>query len=435
MTVEECDVLAVGGGPFNLGLAALADPLPDVSVVVCEQLAESDWGWHPGVLFDDAILQVSFLADLVSLVDPTNPLSFLSFLRDRGRLYQFYVRERFHPTRLEYQDYLRWAAARLPVRHGHRVDSVYWDADRARFAVSVSEAGGGRQEFLARHLALGIGTAPWLPPKLAALGEDRVVHSADYLHRAGDLERADRVTVVGSGQSGAEAMLDLLRRNGSRGPRLSWLTRTESFAPLDYSRLVLEMTTPDYVRYFASLPERTRDALIANQWRHYKGISEETIDELHDALYRRLAHGGTDVELRSGVAVQDAALSDGGLTLDCVHRDTGQGFEHRTDIVVAATGYRHRPTDFLAPIADRLARDEAGRPQVREDHSIETDPSISGRIFTSNADIHRHGVSAPDLGFGAVRNAVVLNTVLAREACTLPVRTAFTSFGTPGEDG
>ncbi|AOS63081.1 lysine N(6)-hydroxylase/L-ornithine N(5)-oxygenase family protein [Actinoalloteichus hymeniacidonis] len=435
MSVERCDVLAVGGGPFNLGLAALAEPLADLDVVVCEAAAEAEWSWHSGVLFDDAILQVGFLADLVSLVDPTSPLSFLNYLRDRGRLYQFYVRERFHPTRLEYQDYLRWAASSLDVRYGHRVRTVTWDVEAQRFAVSISGPDGESREISARHLALGVGTAPWLPPELAGLGADAVVHSADYLHRVADLDRAERVTVVGSGQSGAEVMLDLLRRSGSRGPRLSWLTRTESFAPLDYSKLVLEMTTPDYVRYFAGLPEQVRDTLIANQWRHYKGISEETLDDLHDEFYRRQAHGGPEVELRSGVAVRGAAAHDRGLTLDCVHRDTGGRFEHHTDIVVAATGYRHRSTEFLAPIADRLGRDDAGRLQIREDHSVATDPSIVGRIFASNADLHRHGVAAPDLGFGAVRNAVVLNTVLDREAYRLPTRTAFTSFGTPGEGG
>jgi len=66
------DVLAVGCGPFNLGLAALASTVEDLDIVVLD--ATDQLRWHPGLMLEDAVLQVSFLADLVSLVDPTHPL-------------------------------------------------------------------------------------------------------------------------------------------------------------------------------------------------------------------------------------------------------------------------------------------------------------------------------------------------------------------------
>ncbi|MFC6088534.1 lysine N(6)-hydroxylase/L-ornithine N(5)-oxygenase family protein [Saccharothrix lopnurensis] len=416
------DVVAIGCGPFNLGLAALASTVPDVDVVVLE--ARPELRWHSGVMFPDALLQVSFLADLVTLVDPAHPLSFLAYLRDADRLYPFYVRERFHPTRREYEDYLRWAAARLPVRFSHGVSSVEWAGDR--FAVS-----GPGFAVEARHLVLGVGTAPHVPPALAGLG-DRLAHSSDYLHR--DVSR-ERVTVVGSGQSGAEVVLDLLRRNLSDGrPAVSWLTRTPVFAPLDYTRLVLEMTTPAYVRHFHSLPQDRRDALRAEQWRHYRAISSETLDELHDLLYRReWEHGLAPVELRPGVSVVSSAVSGDGVVLECLHRDTGRTFRHVTDLVVAATGYRQAPTPFLAPLEPFVRRDDQGRYVVALDHSIEIDPAIGGRVFVANADLHSHGVAAPDLGIGAVRNATILNAVAGREVYPLPAHTAYTSFTAPGE--
>ncbi|WP_016699291.1 lysine N(6)-hydroxylase/L-ornithine N(5)-oxygenase family protein [Actinoalloteichus spitiensis] len=429
------DLLAVGCGPFNLGLAALASTVDDLDLVVCEE--HDELSWHPGLMFDDALLQVSFLADLVTLVDPGHPLSFLRYLRDRDRLYRFYVRERFHPTRLEYQDYLRWAAERLPaVRFGHRVENVTWDARAGRFAVGVRDTAGTTTTVLARDLVLGIGTEPSIPPALAGLPADRLVHSGDYLHRAASVERAGRVTVVGSGQSGAEIALDLLRR-GTDAPALSWLTRTPVFAPLDYSKLVLEMTTPDYVRYFHGLDGAVRDTLVAGQWRHYKGISEATLEELHDVLYRRQLHPeASDVELRSGVAVLGAEEDPaGGAVLTCHHADTGREFRHRTDLVVAATGYRQRHPKFLAPLAPAVHTDHAGRPVVRLDHSVELDPHITGRVFVSNADLHSHGVAAPDLGIGAVRNATILNAVTGRECYRPPRDTAFTRFAAPTRDG
>ncbi|GDY28842.1 lysine N(6)-hydroxylase/L-ornithine N(5)-oxygenase family protein [Gandjariella thermophila] len=433
MRTEEHDLVAIGCGPFNLGLAALASTVDDVDVVVLE--AAPELRWHRGLMFDDAMLQVSFLADLVSLVDPTHPLSFLAYLRDCDRLYPFYVRERFHSTRREYEDYLRWAASRLPaVRFSHRVEAVRWDAEAGRFAVHAVRGDGTRLRLSAADLVLGVGTEPAVPAALAGLPGERLLHSADYLHRMSDVDAAGRVTVVGSGQSGAEVALDLLRRNLSGGPAVSWLTRTASFAPLDYTKLVLEMTTPAYVRYFHALPQDTRDGLVAEQWRHYKGISSGTLEELHELLYRReLEHGLADVELRCGVAVTGSRVGDAGrVVLTCRHTDTGQVFEHATDLVVAATGYTQRRPGFLAPVEHLIRRDERGRYRVRLDHSVELAPAVTGRVFVANADLHSHGVAAPDLGIGAVRNATILNAVTGREVYRLPKRTAFTTFAAPG---
>ncbi|ONI69447.1 lysine 6-monooxygenase [Kribbella sp. ALI-6-A] len=411
------DVIAIGAGPFNLGLAALADGL-DLRVAVLDSRPE--FTWHRGLMFDDAMLQVSFLADLVSLVEPAHRLSFLSYLRDNDRLYQFYVREKFHPTRREYEAYLRWCAGQLDSLHfGREVTEVEWDG-----SVFVVTVGGERMS--ARHLVLGVGTEPAVPAALADLPADRLLHSADYLYRRDELLRAGRVTVVGSGQSGAECALDLLRADG---PAVSWLTRTASFAPLDYSKLVLEMTTPSYVDYFHSLDETVRDRLVKEQWRHYKGISSETLDQIHDLLYQREL-GSAPVELQCGVAVESSAVGADGVELTLRHTDTGRTFQHSCDVVVAATGYRNRPLTFLQASVDSLVeRDAAGRWAIKRDHSVEG--ALAGRLFVANADLHSHGVAAPDLGIGAVRNATILNAVAGREVFRLPKSTAFTSFGLP----
>jgi len=430
----EHDLVAVGCGPFNLGLAALASTVEGLDLVVLE--ARPELRWHPGLMFDEALLQLSFLADLVTLVEPTHPLSFLAYLRDKDRLYPFYIRERFHPTRREYEDYLRWAVSKLPsVRFGHQVESMSWDTGRQRFLLKVARADGQRLSLAARDVVIGIGTEPALPGALASLPPSRLVHTGSFLHRLEDVEAARHVTVVGSGQSGAEVALHLLQRNLAGGSAMSWLTRTGSFAPLDYTKLTLEMTTPAYVRYFHALPQATKDRLVAEQWRHYKGISTETLEQLHDLLYRReLESGLADVELRCGVAVEAASVSGAGdVVLRCRHLDTGETFEHTTALVVAATGYKQRAPGFLRPMDGLVRWDEQGRYQVRLDYSVELAPEVGGRVFVTHADLHSHGVAAPDLGVSAFRNATILNAVLGREVFALPRRTAFSRFGLPGD--
>ena len=418
------DVIAIGCGPFNLGLAALASEVDDIELAVLDSRPE--FTWHRGLMFEDAMLQVSFLADLVSLVEPAHHLSFLSYLKDSERLYQFYVREKFHPTRREYETYLRWCAAQLDSLHfGHHVRDAVWNG--AAFELTV-ERGDSVEQFEARHLVVGVGTEPSVPAALAGLPTERFLHSADYLFRREDLLRTGHVTVVGSGQSGAECALDLLR---SEGPAVSWLTRTPSFAPLDYSKLVLEMTTPSYVDYFHGLDEPTRDRLVKEQWRHYKGISSETLDDIHDALYARDL-SAAPVELQCGVAVVSAVARADGLELTMLHADSGKPFQHTTDAVVAATGYRNRPLPFLSSVQEQLRHDAAGRWVINRDHSVDASEALAGRIFVANADLHSHGVAAPDLGIGAIRNAGILNSVAGREVFRLPKSTAFTTFAIPG---
>ncbi|MFD8010338.1 hypothetical protein ACFV5C_08635, partial [Streptomyces sp. NPDC059762] len=140
-----------------------------------------------------------------------------------------------------------------------------------------------------------------------------------------------------------------------------------------------------------------------------------------------------DVELRFGVAVEAAVAEPAGRTvLTCRHLDTGREFEHVTDLVVAATGYRRRTPDFLAPVEKLIRRDAKGRPAVRADHSVDLADGVTGRIFVANAEIHAYGVSAPNLDIGAVRNATILNAVTGREVYRLPRRSAFTRFEAPG---
>ncbi|WP_410569792.1 lysine N(6)-hydroxylase/L-ornithine N(5)-oxygenase family protein [Amycolatopsis sp. cmx-4-61] len=413
----------VGIGPFNLSLAALATAVDGLDAVFFDSRPE--FRWHPGLLVEGATLQVPFLADLVTLVDPTNPFSFLNYLRDRGRLLPFYFAERFHPPRAEYDDYGRWAAARLPsCRFGHEVTGIGWAGDAFELTIA------GKEPVLADNVVLGVGSVPSVPEPLRDLVADPgvpAVHSADYLTRRDELLAAESVTVVGSGQSGAEVVLDLLR-NRSTVDGLRWLARTPAFAPMEYSKLGLEQFTPDYTAYFHGLPEAVRDRLLPAQWQLYKGIDTETIGAIHDELYRRSITGPPGAVLTPGVEVVSASTVEGRIELGVRHVQQGRSATVRTAAVVAATGYAEAPTaPLLAGLGDAVGRDRRGRLAVGADYRVALD--LPGSLFVQNAERHTHGPGAPDLGLGAWRAAVILNAVCGKTVHELPDRTAFTTFG------
>ncbi|MEU2687508.1 SidA/IucD/PvdA family monooxygenase [Streptomyces hygroscopicus] len=436
------DLAGVGIGPFNLSLAALAHGVPALRTAFYEQ--RPAFHWHPGLLIDGATIQVPFLADLVTLADPGSPWTFLHYLKAHERLFPFYVAERFHIERAEYDAYCRWVSEQLPALHfGHRVDAVRWDHEHDLFEIDVTRPGPAGDEegqspsrVHARNLVLGVGTEPYVPEPLRPLAEAPnvpVLHSSDYLEHRERLLATGHVTVIGSGQSGAEVFLDLLRNRPLGAEGLHWLARTPAFAPMEYSKLGLEQFSPDYTRYFHTLPEPVRDQLVPRQWQLYKGIAHETIDAIHHELYRRALHsdGWPGAVLTPGVTVRTAGrIAAARLELHLEHTQQGTRARHTTEAVVLATGYRERRVDtLLAALDPYIRRDASERPRVEADHRLVLDPVIKGSVYVQNAERHTHGVGTPDLGLAAWRSAVILNSLLTEPAYRLPSRTAFTAFG------
>ncbi|GHD97744.1 lysine N(6)-hydroxylase/L-ornithine N(5)-oxygenase family protein [Streptomyces alanosinicus] len=435
------DLVGVGIGPCNLSLAALADPLAELDAVFYDQRPGFDW--HPGLLIEGATLQVPFLADLVTLADPTSPWSFLSYLRSRERLFPFYFSERFHIQRAEYDAYCRWVAQNLPaLSFRHQVDAVRWNPERDVFEVDFTQLDAeGEAEALGRtycrNVALGVGTAPYVPDPLKPLVDAPgvpVIHAADYLDHRSVLLAADHVTVVGSGQSGAEVFLDLLRHRPAGREKLHWIGRSEAFAPMEYSKLGLEHFTPDYTRYFHGLPEPVRDRLIAAQWQLHKGIDAGTLAAIHDELYRRTLHGGwPDAVLTPGVRVRTAGrIATTKVELHLEHIQQGGRSRLTTGAVVLATGYRERPLSrILAGLDPYMRRDSSERPRIDNEFRLVLDPCVTGSVYVQNAERHTHGVGAPDLGLAAWRSATILNSLTGKDPYPQAARTAFTTFGLP----
>lgn len=426
------DFIAIGLGPYNLGLACLTEPLDELDGLFLESKPEFDW--HPGMLLDFATLQTPFMADLVTLADPTSPYSFLNYLKESGRLYSFYIREIFYPVRSEYNDYCRWAAAKLDnVRFGHEVTSVEYDESEGLYTVHSTVAGTGETvRHQARHLALGTGTPPFVPEACEGLGGD-LIHNSGYLDAKANLQTKDSITVVGSGQSAAEIYYDLLADTDTHGYRLNWVTRSPRFFPLEYTKLTLEMTSPEYVDYFHALPEDTRYRLEAEQKGLFKGIDADLINNIYDLLYQKSLRGPVPTRLLTNTALDSASYDaeSGTYTLGLHHAEQERDFTLATQGLVLATGYRYRVPAFLEPVHDRIRWDRHGRFDVARNYSIDT----TGRgIFLQNAATHAHSVTSPDLGMGPYRNSWIVRELLGRDVYPVEKSIAFQEFGAPQGD-
>ncbi|PBB07930.1 siderophore biosynthesis protein [Kocuria sp. WRN011] len=418
---EPLDILCVGIGPFGLGLACLADPLDNLSVAFLDRAPE--FNWHPGLLFDRATLQVPFLADLVTMADPTSRFSFLAWLKETGKLYPFYVRESFYPLRREYNDYCRWAAHNVRGLHwGQNVVAVTRSATGDPWRVT-SDGPDGPTTWWTRHLVIGTGTSATVPPQLDGVGR-AAVHAGEYLTHRERLAAENHVTVVGSGQSAAEVVLDLL--NTEDGPAVDWITRSPRFFPMEYSKLSLELTSPEYLDHFRALPEQTRDRVNACQPQLHRGISDETISELHEALYvRRNSGSHAPVRLLAATELTRSQSHDGRVLLSWRNTENGHERETITDAVVAGTGYAPSSLPWLEEARDQLFLDSAGRISPDRYHRASAD----GTVHVLNHGEHTHALTAPDLGMGPLRNAHILNRIVGSKQYRTEERTTFQSFG------
>lgn len=422
------DFAAIGLGPFNLGLACLAEPVDGLDGIFLE--ARDDFSWHPGMMLQDATLQVPFMADLVTMADPTSRYSFLNYLKQTGRLYPFYIRESFYPLRAEFDAYCRWAAGQVEgVRFGRHVDRVVHDGEG--YVLTARLRDGSLETYRAKRLVLGTGTRPHVPSAVSGL-DGPVLHSADYLTHKADLQARRSITIIGSGQSAAEVYLDLLEDIDSHDYELVWATRSPRFFPMEYTKLTLEMTSPEYTRYFQGLPGATRDQLIQDQKGLYKGISGELVDAIFDTLYRKRVHGPVPTRLLTNTELVDATweASDGRYALGMRHTELGEPLDLKTEGLVLATGYRAQPPAFVEAIADRIRWDDRGRYGVSGTYTIDHEDR---EIYVQNAEEHTHGLIAPDLGMGAYRNSIIIAAMTGREVYPVEQHIAFQEFGVPSD--
>jgi len=133
-TQQTYDFIAIGIGPFNLGLACLTEPVQALNGLFLDQ--NDGFDWHTGMMLESAHLQTPFMADLVTLADPTSPYSFLNYLKQQGKLYSFYIRENFFMMRKEFNQYCQWACEQLTsLQFSTRVELVTWDAAQECYLV------------------------------------------------------------------------------------------------------------------------------------------------------------------------------------------------------------------------------------------------------------------------------------------------------------
>ncbi|MFK3959015.1 lysine N(6)-hydroxylase/L-ornithine N(5)-oxygenase family protein [Guptibacillus hwajinpoensis] len=413
------DLIGVGIGPFNLGLAALMDPIKEMDTLFFEQ--KEQFNWHPGMLIEGTRLQVPFMADLVTMADPTNPYSYLNYLKHHNRLYHFYFLQRLEMPRNEYNHYCQWAANQLEsCQFGSKVLAVVpIGKPVGRYEITVEKLTTGETEtYVAKNIILGVGTIPSLPKALQDLPEEDVFHSSTFLDHTERCKQAKKITVIGSGQSSAEIFRELLKERQEYGYSLNWVTRSQGFFPMEETRLSLEHFSPEYVDYFYDLPQEQKDDIFKGQQLLYKGISPHTITDIYNLLYEQSV-GGKDMDVMlmplteiNGVREKEDGT---GYEVECRQWQKGENFLLDSEVIIAGTGYRPLIPKCLQDLEEIIDWDEQGRYHVSKDYRLNLTCEASSHIFVHSGMQHTHGVGSTNLGLAVNRNKIIINQLAEKE--------------------
>lgn len=402
------DLIGVGIGPFNLSLAALSSGIPQFASSFFER--KECFEWHSELVFDDACMQTTYLKDLVTPVDPTNPYSFLNYLVQKRCFYAFLNTNRKTISRQEFEAYCRWASQKLPNTHfSSPVREVKHDGKS--FQVRVDQG-----SFAAQSICIGTGLRAFVPQMAK-----RFLGPSCFHAKSQDCKRAGlhgkRVLIIGGGQTGAEIFLNGLRGLWGQAQSIRWVSRRLNLEALDESAFANDYFTPDYVKRFGDIEQCHKDRIVAEQKLTSDGITASYLEEIYRELYRRthVQDCGTDFEILTARDMIELEKRGDEYQVTVKNQARDGVEQYYGDVVILATGFRNELPECLEPLFPLIKRDSLSRPLLKPSFQMEWDGPQSSRLYAVNFGRHSHGIAEPQTSLMAWRSATILNDILGRD--------------------
>lgn len=406
------DILGIGLGPFNLSLAALLSPIDNIDKVFLDN--KSEFSWHPELMFGDAMMQTSFLKDLVTPVDPKSEFSFLNYLVSNGQFYQFLNTDRKAINRYEFQDYCKWVSQKLENNIDFNSTVIDVKHDGENFEV-IKEGNKGSQSYFAKNICVASGPTRNIPDCAKEFISDTFFHAKSKHMKDLNLS-GKRVVVIGGGQTGVETFRNTLNGMWGRVDEVKLISGRHNLQPLDEAPFTNEVFSPDFVMNFHSLPQENKDAYTQGQLLASDGNTPQYLQEMYNELYldrfylKKLPkYSIAPMRWLKRVEKEGSSYS---LTIDNLLNGTQENID--ADIVILATGFKSVLPSFLDGLSNMIERDSLDRIIVNQDYTLRTTIE-SSKIYTMNFSRHGHGVADPQTSLMSWRSAMITNRLLGEE--------------------
>lgn len=421
--MQPYDLVCAGFGPAGISLAvALADwreanPAEHPPRV---RFLERNAGpsWQSGLLVRGTDINHNYLRDFATPRDPRSRFTFVNYLKQSGRLYQFgHLGGRV--ARTDWDAYTRWTAAQLTdvVSYNQSVESIalYPSADTPDLIAVRTQT----TSYVTRTLVLGTGPQPNVPdlfrPHLGA----RVFHSAQFLSNTDTFDRDNALTftIIGSGQSAGEVLLHLYDRFPNA--RFNSLQRGLAFPIVDVGHFSNEVYFPEEVDYFHALPPEARRRAVADFHKtNYSAVDADVSQSLYWRVYEDSVLGTPRVRMLSRRRPLALRADTSRYALDVEDVYTGAIEAVPTDVIILCTGYAETLfPPLLEPLREFVMTDALGGPEVSFDYCVQTVPDFKPRIYISGISERTHGASdSLSLSMSALKAERILTSFLRHSA-------------------
>jgi len=420
--------IGVGFGPSNIALAIALEERGMTGKASGHVFFDSRTApdWHPGLMYEEATMQISFLKDLITMVNPQSRYTFLNYIHASGRMHEFINLRTFHPRRTEFESYVKWCAEQLTpfAEFNSRISDVRLSKPEAPaksdLTVSVtSQVTGKVQHLRTKSLVIADGGMPTWPLSKPQSAYMTVFHSGDTLHRLAtlglDKNSEHQFHIVGSGQSAADTFAYLATTYPNS--KIVMSHRSYAMRPEDDSHFVNELFMPHAVDEIFGLAPNFRKKVIKDYWHvTHNGVTIDLLPKLYEMVYYDRANGQNRFTFNKFSEITDAVEQNGHGVAHMRRINDDTNFEVAADVTILSTGYdRPCPHPLLHRLSEYLEISEDGANyEMDRDYKILA-PSTSGfEIYLQGYSENTHGFSEALLSLMPERASEIAHGILRR---------------------
>lgn len=397
------DLLGIGIGPFNLSLAALLDKVPEIKSHFFEQ--KKAFSWHSEIMFQDSVMQTSYLKDLVTPVDPTSRHSFLNYLVEHGLFYAHLNTGRSQVSRKEFELYCQWVSRRMDDRlsFGTKISEV--DFHEGLFQIKAED-----KVYSAKNLCIATGLSPWVPEFVTPHLSQNCFHA-----KSPELNKINlngkRVIVVGGGQTGLEVFRNAFKGYWGNTEQVTLISRRHTLEPLDESPFTNEYFAPGYVRDFYQIDSAFKPAIVHHQRFASDGNTPWYLQELYNELYqlKHVEQKGQNVRILPQRRIVNLEKDESHYCLFMQNTFTGKMEQMKADVVILCTGFKNLVPKCLEPIQNLIRFDHGNRFRLNDNFQLDWKHSATNKIYALNFGRHIHGIAEPQTSLMAWRSGKIIN--------------------------
>jgi lysine N6-hydroxylase len=428
--VKVYDLIGIGLGPFQLSLAALSQKCENLQCLFLEK--KEGFSWHQKLMFPSAVMQTTYLKDLVTPIDPTSPYSFLNYLVKNNLFYPFIHSERKTISRPEFELYCQWVCKELKhiIKFQQDVKKIHYHAHYNLYEVITRD-----HIYWCKNISLGTGVSPKFPSFVnpTMLNGPEFFTAQSILPNLHHLKHK-RVIVVGGGQTGLELMQTLLHQHKEiHFKSLTLITRRSNLRPLEEGPFVNDFFTPHYGEHFFHLPFEERRKIIQEQKLCSDGNTPSDLKTFYQALYHHLISGKQDeypVKIAPGREVLGLEKNhQGSIKVKMSHlwdiRQNQNNNQNENeilnegrdwsvcDVVIFSLGLKVNFPELLMHFMKEIEQTPDGEMILDEHYAFQfKNPHPNrGKIYGLNRGLISHGIADPQTSLMAHRSWKILQDI------------------------